>query len=147
MPSLDRAYGFKGAVIAVSMAVVAGAVHGVMAATFDVLAVKLIVGLAGSIVLIIAGVVSARRSLWGAIATGLLMGSFFFLTRWMCWSVMTGGGEALVGFLSAGPLGWAAWLEAAGITTFWLVEAISMFVPAMIGCVAGQERPAHAKEA
>lgn len=147
MPSLERAYGIKGAVIAVSMATVAGVVHGVMAATLDVLAVKLAVGLAGSIVLIIAGVVSARRSLWGAIGTGLMMGACFFLMRWMCWSLMTGGIPGFVGFLSAGPLGWPAWLDAAGISTFWLVEAISMFVPAMIGCVAGQERPAHAKEA
>ena len=61
MPSLERAYGIRGAVIAVSMATVAGVVHGVMAATFGILAVKLAVGLAGSIVLIIAGVVSARR--------------------------------------------------------------------------------------
>ena len=147
MPSLERAYGIKGAAIAVSMAVVAGAVHGVMAATFDVLPVKLAIGLAGSIILIIAGVVSARRSLWGALFTGFAMGVCFFLFRWSCWSLMTGGPEGLAGFLAAGPLGWDAWLSAAGISGFWLVEAVSMFVPALVGCIAGQERPEQPKEA
>ena len=147
MPSLERAYGIKGATIAVSMAVVAGAVHGVMAATFDVLPVKLAVGLAGSIILIIAGVVSARRSLWGALATGLLMGCCFFLVRWACWSLMTGGSAGLSGFFGAGPLEWGTWLSAAGISGFWRVEAVSMFVPALIGCIAGQERPEQPKSA
>lgn len=147
MPSLERAYGIKGATIAVSMAVVAGAVHGVMAATFDVLPVKVAIGLAGSIILIIAGVVSARRSLWGALSTGILMGCCFFLFRWGCWSLMTGGGAGLAAFFAAGPLGWGAWLAEAGISGFWLVEAVSMFVPALVGCIAGQERPEQPNEA
>ena len=118
-----------------------------MAATLNVLVVKLAVGLAGSIVMIIAGVVSARRSFWASVGTGLAMGCCFFLFRWGCWTMMTGGVDGLTSFLSAGPLGWANWFHQAGISDFWLVEAVSMFVPAMIGCVAGQERPANPNEA
>ncbi|MFK7941459.1 MAG: hypothetical protein AB8B85_00860 [Paracoccaceae bacterium] len=129
------------------MAAVAGAVHGVMAATFDVLPVKVAIGLAGSIILIIAGVVSARRSLWGALTIGILMGCCFFLSRWGCWSLMTGGLGGFTSFATAGPIGWDAWFEQVGISGFWLVEAISMFVPALVGCIAGQERAAHPNEA
>ena len=86
MASLDRAYGTRGAAIALAMAAVAGAVHGTFAQTFDVLWVKLLIGLAGSIVLIMAGVISARRSWWGAISLALLMAGTFFVTRWSCWA-------------------------------------------------------------
>lgn len=144
MPSLDRAYGFKGAIIAIIMAAIAGAVHGVMAATFDVLVAKVAVGLAGSIVRIIAGVVSARKSFWGAAGVGLAMGTVFFVLRWGCWALMVGD---LASFLATPPWGWPGYLDAAGISAFWRVEAVSMFVPAMIGCLAGQERAERPEEA
>lgn len=140
MASLDRAYGIRGAVIAVSMAAVAGAVHGTFAQAFDWLAVKILVGVAGSIVLIMAGVISARQSWWGTISLGLFMGGLFFLARWTCWSLMEGGTAGAGSFLSTPPFLWPEYLAAAGISTFWIVEAVSMCVPAMIGCVTGHER-------
>ena len=142
MASLDRAYGFRGAIIAVSMATVAGAVHGTFAQTFDWLGVKLLVGLAGSIVLIMAGVISARQTWWGTIALGFAMGLLFFLARWTCWALLTGGAVEAENFLTTPPLMWPEYLAAAGISTFWIVEAVSMRVPAMIGCVTGHERGA-----
>jgi hypothetical protein len=113
-----------------------------MAWTFDFLAMKIAVGLAGSIVLIMAGAISARQSIVGAILLGFVMGGLFFLMRWSGWSLMEGGFAETARFLVAGPSGWAGYLEAVGISGYWLVEAISMLVPALIGCVAGQERPA-----
>lgn len=140
MASLERAYGVRGAVIALSMAAIAGGVHGVMAASLDHLAVKIGVGIAGAIVLIMAGAISARQSVWSAIAIGLGMGALFFLGRWCGWSLITGGVPEAIRFLGAGPLGWPEFLSAAGISRYWTVEAISMLVPAMIGCLVGQER-------
>ena len=142
MASLDRAYGYRGAIIAVAMATVAGAVHGTFAQAFDFVAVKVLVGVAGSIVLIMAGVISARQSWWGTISLGLAMGAVFFLARWTCWALMTGGAGEAATLLTTSPSMWPEYLAAAGITTFWIVEAISMFVPAMIGCVTGHERGA-----
>ena len=63
------------------MACVAGGVHGVMASQFDYLVVKIVVGIAGAIVLIMAGAISARQSMASAVATGLLMGLLFFVCR------------------------------------------------------------------
>ncbi len=140
MASLDRAYGYRGAIIAVAMATVAGAVQGTFAQAFDWIAIKVLVGIAGSIVLIMAGVISARQSWWGTISLGLLMGALFFLSRWTCWALMTGGAVEAGTFLTTPPFMWPDYLAAAGISTFWIVEAVSMFVPAMIGCVIGHER-------
>ncbi len=142
MASLDRAYGYRGAIIAVAMATVAGGVHGTFAQAFDWLSVKILVGIAGSIVLIMAGVISARQSWWGTISLGLLMGAMFFLARWTCWALMTGGTVEAGTFLTTPPLMWPDYLAAGGISTFWIVEAVSMIVPAMIGCVTGHERGA-----
>ena len=140
MASLDRAYGLRGAVIALGMAAVAGGVHGVMAWNFDVLGVKIAVGIAGSIVLIMAGAISARQSMISAVALGLVMGALFFLGRWTGWTLMEGGPSETARFFAATPAGWPGYLAAAGISGFWVVEAISMLVPSMIGCVVGQER-------
>lgn len=142
MASLDRAYGTRGALIALGMASIAGAVHGVMAGSFDYLGLKIVVGVAGALVLIMAGAISARRSILSAIAIGFGMGLLFFLTRWSGWSLITGGVPETLRFLSAGPWGWPGFLASAGISGFWIVEAISMLVPAMIGCIVGQEREA-----
>jgi len=142
MASLDRAYGYRGAIIAVSMATVAGAVHGTFAQTFDWFGIKLLVRIAGSIVLIMAGVISARQTWWGTISLGLAMGLVFFLARWTCWAMLMGGSSEAGTFLSTPPFMWPEYLAAAGISTFWIVEAVSMCVPAMIGCVTGHERGA-----
>ncbi len=130
----------RGAAIALGMAGVAGGVHGVMAWNFDILAVKIAVGLAGSIVLIMAGAISARQSMISAVVLGMVMGALFFLARWTGWSLMEGGLPETVRLFSTSPLGWPDYLAAAGISGFWVVEAISMLVPAMIGCIVGQER-------
>ena len=88
MASLERAYGVRGAVIALSLAAIAGGVHGVMAASFDYLALKIAVGIAGAVVLIMAGAISARQSVWGAVCIGLSMGAVFFLVKDISkWSV------------------------------------------------------------
>lgn len=142
MASLDRAYGIRGVVIALTMATVAGAVHGTLAQAFDILWVKIVIGMAGSIVLVMAGVISARRSWWGTIALGVSMGVLFFVARWSCWAVMAGGPSEAMVFLTTAPLVLPQYLAAAGIRIFWIVEAVSMCVPAMFGCVAGHERGA-----
>ncbi len=140
MPSLDRAYGLRGAAIALGMACVAGGVQGVLAWQFDHLAVKIVVGLSGTLVLIMAGAISARQSLTSALGLGLMMGAGFFLARWIGWALMDGGFGAALDFLATGPPGWPAWLDARGISGFWKFEAVSMFVPALLGCYFGQER-------
>ncbi|MGD1925448.1 MAG: hypothetical protein ACFB03_14870 [Paracoccaceae bacterium] len=144
MASLDRAYGARGALIAVSMAAVAGAVHGTFAHAFDFVATKVLIGVAGSVVLIMAGVISARQSWASTIALGLTMGAVFFLGRWTCWALMEGGVPEAAVFLTTAPWMWPGFLEAAGISGYWIVEAVSMCVPAMIGCVTGHERAATA---
>lgn len=141
MASLNRAYGMRGAALALGMACVAGGVHGVMAGSFDYLIVKLGVGLAGAIVLIMAGAISARQTMQGAILIGLGMGGLFFASRWICWALVTGGLSTAGDLLTLPPWGWPAFLSAAGISGFWVVEAFSMLIPAMIGCIVGQERP------
>ena len=141
MASLDRAYGARGAVIALGMACVAGGVQGVMAWSFDILAVKIAVGLAGAIVLVMAGAISARRSSPGAIGLGLLMGAFFFISRWIGWTLMDGGVSGAAAFVAALPWGWPGYLAAAGISGFWVFEGVSMLAPALFGCIVGQERP------
>ena len=141
LASLDRAYGVRGAALALGMACVGGGVHGVMAGSFDFLVVKLGVGLAGAIVLIMAGAISARQTLGGAILIGLGMGVLFFVFRWAFWAIVTGGLPRAGDLMTLAPWDWPAFLAAAGISGFWVVEAISMLVPAMIGCLVGQERP------
>ena len=132
----------RGALLALGMACVAGGVHGVMANQFDFLLVKIVVGIAGAIVLIMAGAISARASMAGAVATGLAMGVLFFLCRWIGWSLMEGGLDGALAFLSTPPWGWPGYLALAGISGFWAVEATSMLIPALIGCIVGQERQA-----
>ncbi|MEM9139279.1 MAG: hypothetical protein AAGB15_05570 [Pseudomonadota bacterium] len=140
MASLDRAFGYRGAVIALGMAVVAGAVQGVLAHAFDVLAVKIAIGVATALVLIMAGAISARRHLVSALGLGLIMGAACLVMRWAGWSLMEGGAGGIVAFVSALPLGLPAYLAERGISGFWMLEAMSMFIPALIGCYAGQER-------
>lgn len=139
MASLDRAYGTRGAAIALTMAVTAGAVHGTFAHVFDLLWAKILVGMSGSIILVIAGLISARRSWWGATTLALLMGVLFFLGRWTCWAIMDGGVSEASEFLTTAPYLWPGYLAAAGISAFWRLEAISMCIPAMFGCYVGHE--------
>ncbi|MEM7742499.1 MAG: hypothetical protein AAF409_02210 [Pseudomonadota bacterium] len=140
MASLNRAYGARGAAIALALASVVGLVHGTMAASFDYLGVKIGVGVAGAVMMIIAGVVSARRSVLAALATGLAMGCVFFVVRWAAWATIVGGPTELMTFFGTTPWGWPAYLSARGISGFWIVEATSMTIPALVGCIAGQER-------
>lgn len=142
MASLDRAYGYRGAIIALAMAGTAGVVQGTFAQVFDVLWLKLITGLAAVVVLIMAGAISARRSLISAVGLGVLMGLCFFFCRWLAWGLVRGGMDEAVDMALMTPIGWPAYLAAAGISGFWIAEATSMFVPAIAGCVMGHERKA-----
>jgi len=122
------------------MAMVAGGVHGVISWQFDHLAVKIAVGLTGALVLIMAGAISARQAFASALALGVVMGLAFFMARWAGWSLMDGGIEGLTAFATTPPWGWPGYLEGRGISGLWVYEAVSMFVPALLGCYAGQER-------
>lgn len=140
MASLNRAYGIRGAAIALGMAAVAGCVHGVLAATFDHLAAKLALGMAGAVLMVMGGAVSARQSLAGALGVGFAMGLLFFWIRWAAWALMTGGIAATASFAATPPWGWPSWLAASGIGAAWTVEAVSLLIPALFGCLVGQER-------
>lgn len=140
MASLDRAYGVRGAAIALAMAAVAGCVHGALAAEFDHLWVKLALGTAGAVVMVMGGATSARQTLAGALGVGFAMGFLFFAARWSAWSLMQGGPAGLAAFLGAPPWGWPGYLARAGVSDFWTVEAVSLLIPALFGCFVGQER-------
>lgn len=140
MPSLDRAFGARGAIVALCAALVVGLVHGVLAWQFDHLAAKIAVGTAGAVVLLMAGIVAARRSPGSVLGLALIMGAAFFLARWTGWSVMDGGTVRVAEFIAAAPPGWPGWLAAHGISPLWPVEAASMFAPALYGCYVGQQR-------
>lgn len=140
MASLDRAYGIRGAAMALGMAAVVGFVHGVMAAAFDHPWVTVPVGIAGAIIMVMAGLISARRSLAGVLGTGFAMGFLFFVVRWAMWALMRGGGALTAGFLTTPPWGWPAWLASAGVDGLWPVEAALLLGPAIFGCYVGMER-------
>lgn len=143
MASLDRAYGLRGATIALGMATVAGGVHGTLAwAAGDNVLPKIALGVAAAIVMVMAGAISARRTLVIAVALGIAMGVAFFITRWVAWSVMEGGVPLATTFLASGPLGWPAYLDIHNVSGLWLFEFISMMVPAVFGTIVGQERTA-----
>ena len=140
MPSLDRAYGMRGALIALGMAAVAGGVHGVIGWAGDYLLVKIALGMAGALVLIMAGAISARHGLVNALGLGLAMGALYFVARWTGWSLMENGFGHAAEFLTTLPWRWPVLFDARGISGYWIVEAVSMCVPALIGCYTGQER-------
>lgn len=56
------------------MPAVVGFVHGGLAAEFDLLDVKLALGAAGAVVMVISGGTSARQTLPGALGIGVAMG-------------------------------------------------------------------------
>lgn len=140
MPSLDRAFGLRGALLALFMAVVAGGVQGVMAHQFDHLIAKILIGVFNALVLIMAGAISARRTLWAAMVLACLMAVLVFMARWGSWSLMDAGWNGLAAFLATPPWGWPDYLAARNISLFWIVEAGSMLIPALIGCYVGHER-------
>ena len=140
MASLDRAYGLRGAVISLAMTTVAGGVHGVLAWQFDFLATKVFTGLCCAVLLVMAGAISARRSLATALGLGLVMGLVFFLARWTGWSVMDAGADGVFSFFAAAPFDWPIWLAARGISTGWIVEAASLTTTALFACYVGHER-------
>ena len=122
------------------MAAVAGGVHGVLAWQFDYVAAKIFIGLCGALVMIMAGAISARRSLARAAGLGVLMGIAFFLARWTGWSLMEGGPSTTLDFLTQSPLNWYTWLDQRGISGFWILETMSMMTTALFGCYFGHER-------
>lgn len=136
MASLDRAYGLRGAAIALGAAALAGLVHGVIASALDLLVLKTLLLAVSIIVLVIAGTVSARRSLATAAIIGLAMALVFFWTRWAGWSVMTDAAR----FASEPPWAWPAYLSGAGVTGLWIAEFTATLSAALFGCMAGHER-------
>lgn len=142
MPSLERAYGIRGAAIALGMATIAGGVQGVLAWQFDYVVIKVVIALAGALVLVMAGAISARRSLNKAMILGCMMAVSFFIARWIGWSLMQGGFPLTLELFTLSPLSWPEWMDAQGVSGFWILEATSMFVPALFGCYVGQERAA-----
>jgi len=140
MASLDRAYGARGALLAIGMAVIAGGVHGVLSHAIDFFVVKVAFGVAAAIVLIMAGAISARQSMLNAVVLGVAMWLVFLFVRWCTWSLMEGGFSGLGTFLSHTPFGWASYLADAGVSRFWVVEAFSMLAPTVFGTIVGHER-------
>jgi predicted benzoate:H+ symporter BenE len=140
MASLDRAYGARGALLAVGMAVIAGGVHGVLSHLVDMTLVKVAFGVAAAIVLIMAGAISARQSMWSAVTLGLAMWLGFLLARWFAWSFMDGGFFGLSAFLAHTPFEWGTYLSDRGVSRLWVVEAFSFLAPTMFGTIVGHER-------
>lgn len=123
------------------MALVAGTVQGTFAQAFDLLWLKTLTGIAAVILLLMAGAISARRSVLAATVLGLTMGGLFFVGRWGAWAFMSGGLVELSSFVASGPVGWPDYLFQSGISAFWIFEAMSMLAPSIAGCLMGQERP------
>lgn len=136
MASLDRAYGLRGALIAVTIAAVAGLIHGVLASQLSWLGVKALLLVVSCIVLVIAGTVSARRSFTAACLVAMAMTVVFFLCRWAIWAVMIQEPAALI----APPWEWPGGFADRGVTWLWIVEFTVTFAAAGFGCYAGHER-------
>ncbi|MEM7508202.1 MAG: hypothetical protein AAF415_15825 [Pseudomonadota bacterium] len=136
MASLDRAYGLKGAAIALGTAAVAGLVHGVLASALDSILLKVPLLLVSIIVLVIAGTVSARRSLATAALIAVAMALIFFWMRWFGWSAMADAAR----FVTEPPWRWPAYLAAGGVTGLWIAEFTATLSAAIFGCMAGHER-------
>ncbi|MEL6476263.1 MAG: hypothetical protein AAFR17_02975 [Pseudomonadota bacterium] len=136
MASLDRAYGIKGAAIALGAAAVAGAVHGVLVTVTGWLVVKVVLLAVAVAVLVIGGTVSARQSLPAALAIALAMALAFFWARWSTWSVMSDGGV----FLGVPPWGWWGYISTSGVRGLWFGEFAATLSAAVFGCMAGHER-------
>lgn len=138
MASLDRAYGIRGAVIALGCAAVAGLVHGVLVASTDWLAIKILLLVAALTVLVIGGTVSARQSIATSFLIALAMALAFFWMRWAGWSAITDGGV----FPGVPPWGWWGYIATSGVTGLWLGEGAATLSAAIFGCMAGHERAA-----
>ncbi|MBY8974649.1 hypothetical protein KHP62_02450 [Rhodobacteraceae bacterium NNCM2] len=136
MASLDRAYGLRGATIAVGIALIAGLVQGVLASQLEWLLPKALLLLASCIVLVMAGTVSARQSVASTGLIAALMTLGFFLCRWTVWSVMTGAGP----MLAEPPWQWPAYFADHGVTLLWIAEFLATLGAATFGCFAGHER-------
>ncbi|MEM8699375.1 MAG: hypothetical protein AAGF44_09400 [Pseudomonadota bacterium] len=136
MASLDRAYGIKGAAIALGTALVAGAVHGVLVTVTGWLAVKVLLLVVAVAVLVIGGTVSARQSLAAALGIGLAMALTFFWARWSAWSVMSDHGV----FATLPPWEWWDYISTSGVQGLWFGEFSSTLTASIFGCMAGHER-------
>lgn len=138
--SLDRAFGLRGALISVGFAAGAGAIHGILVAGEPVLIARLGLALASFVVLVLAGVASARRGRRAAIGCAGVMLAAFLLARWGFWALMLGGAPALADLAATPPWGWPGALAALGAGGLGLVELAAMATAALMGCLLGHER-------
>lgn len=136
MASLDRAYGIKGAVIALGVAGIAGLIHGTLASQVVWLLPKIGLLLVSVTAMIIGGTVSARQSYATAALIAAAMVVVFFWLRWFGFSVMTDGG----GFATVLPWHWPAYITATGVSWLWTVETGAVMAATILGCMAGHER-------
>lgn len=138
MASLDRAYGIRGAAIALGAAALGGLVHGVLASQLEWLGPKALLLIISATVLVISGTVSARQSYLAAGLIATAMAVTFFWMRWFGYSLMSDASA----FAVTAPWDWPAYLSGAGVTLLWVLELGVTFCAALFGCMAGHERAA-----
>lgn len=140
MASLDRAYGLRGAILALGLAAAGGAIHGTLAGTEPGLIAKLGLALASLVVVLVAGVASARRSLGAALGIAALILAAFLVCRWGCWCLMVADWPGLARLAALPPGGWPGALAGLGAGALAVVETTAVATAALVGCLTGQER-------
>ncbi|MEM7670176.1 MAG: hypothetical protein AAF317_13730 [Pseudomonadota bacterium] len=136
MASLDRAYGIRGAVIAIGVAGVAGLIHGTLASQVVWLAPKIALLVMSVAAIVIGGTVSARQGYATAMLIAVTMSIAFFCFRWTGFSIMADAGT----FLTIAPWNWPDYIATTGVSWLWTIETGLISFAALLGCLAGHER-------
>ena len=145
MATTIRAYGLRGAIIALSVTVVAAAVQGILTALTTVLVLEILLAMVVAVALAMAGATSARRSRAGALAMALAMAVLFFWLRWTLWHAMSFGADAAAGFALTPPWAWPAAMDALvarGALSghlLWIMESAAVLASAAAGTLIGHE--------
>ncbi len=145
MATTNRAYGMRGAAIALGITAIAAATQGVLTAVTGVIALEILCAVVMAIALVIAGATSARQTWPGAAALAVFMGVLFFWLRWTLWSFMSGGAEAALAFALTPPWLWYPAMDTLSATgaitgnTLWIMEGATMLAAAATGCLLGYE--------